>query len=102
MLRADFLTLKDIIVATAILLNLAMKFVEVEPEEDDEVLDLLREVIVVMDSPKAGAVRVVEQRALDAAQEAGVTAVIDPNRRALGQAVRDELRANMPPGHARN
>jgi hypothetical protein len=102
MLRAFYLTSKDIILATAILHNLAVKFGEVDPEEDEEVLDLLRDVIDRMDAPDVEAARVVEQRAIDAAREAGVPAVIDPVKRAQGQAIRDELRANMPPGRARN
>jgi hypothetical protein len=40
---------------------------------------------------------VVEQQAQQAARDAGVAAFLDPQRRALGQAVRDGLRANMPP-----
>jgi hypothetical protein len=43
---------------------------------------------------------VVEQRAQAAAREAGEPALLDPQRRAQGQEIRDELRANMPPRRA--
>jgi hypothetical protein len=51
MLRAHYHHAKIIIVATAILHNIAIKFGEVEPEEDEEVLGLLRAVVTQMDEP---------------------------------------------------
>ncbi len=51
MLRAHYHHAKIIIVATAILHKIAIKFGEVEPEEDEEVLGLLRAVVTQMDEP---------------------------------------------------
>jgi hypothetical protein len=70
---------------------------QVEPEEDEEVLDLLRVVIRQMDEPEEEAGRAVEQAAEVAARAAGVVAVVDPGRRLQGQLNRDLLKLNMPP-----
>jgi hypothetical protein len=70
---------------------------QVEPEEDEEVLDLLRVVIRQMDEPEEEAGRAVEQAAEAAARAAGVAAVVDPGRRLQGQLNRDLLKFNMPP-----
>jgi hypothetical protein len=97
MLRSHFENAKIIVIATAILHNIAIKFGEVEPEEDDEVLDLLRAVIQQMDTPEVEAHRAVEQAAEAAARDAGVPGVADPGRRIEGQLHRDQLKLNMPP-----
>jgi 16S rRNA C1402 (ribose-2'-O) methylase RsmI len=97
MLRSHFENAKIIVIATAILHNIAIKFGEVEPEEDDDVLDLLRAVIQQMDTPEVEAHRAVEQAAEAAARDAGVPGVADPGRRIEGQLHRDQLKLNMPP-----
>ncbi len=53
MLRAHYHHAKPIIMATAILHNIAIKFGEVEPEGDESVLNLLRAVVLQMDEPDA-------------------------------------------------
>jgi hypothetical protein len=97
MLRSHFENAKIIVMATAILHNIAIKFGDVEPEEDEEVLDLLRVVIRQMDEPEEEAGRAVEQAAEAAARAAGVAAIVDAGRRLQGQLNRDMLKMNMPP-----
>jgi hypothetical protein len=94
MLRAHYHHAKLIIMATAILHNIAIKFGEVEPERDESVFNLLRAVVLQMDEPDAEDERAAEA----AAQQVGVNvpAVVDPARRVLGQLRRDQMRDNMP------
>jgi hypothetical protein len=102
-MRAHYDHAKIIIIATAILHNMSILFGEVEPEEDDQVLRHLREVIRIMDAPEERAVAVVERAAEAAVRMAGleVPAVIDAHRRLQGQLARNQLRDNMPPGRRR-
>jgi hypothetical protein len=97
MLRSSYGNAKIIVIATAILHNIAIKFGEVEPEEDEEVLDLLRVVIRQMDEPDDDTGRGLELAAEAAAREAGVLAIVDAGRRIQGQLNRDLLKVNMPP-----
>jgi hypothetical protein len=85
-MRAHYDHAKIIIIATAILHNLSIKFGEVEPEGDMEVIDQLREIIEVMEAPDA-----VDAEVLDVQ----VPAVGDPHRRMLGQIARDNLMNNL-------
>ena len=98
-MRAHYDRAKIIIIATAILHNIAILFGEVEPEEDDQVLRQLREVIRLMDEPEERPEAVVERAAEAAVRWAGleVPAVVDVHRRLLGQLARNELRDRMPP-----
>jgi len=98
-MRAHYDHAKIIIIATAILHNIAILFGEVEPEEDDQVLRQLREVIRLMDEPEERPEAVVERAAEAAVRWAGleVPAVVDVHRRLLGQLARNELRDRMPP-----
>jgi len=102
-MRAHYGHAKIIIIATAILHNMSILFGEVEPEEDEEVLRLLREVIRVMDDPEERAAAVVEGAADAAVRVAGleVPAVVDAHRRLQGQLARNQLRNNMPPRRRR-
>jgi hypothetical protein len=75
---------------------------EVEPEDDEEILDLLRQVILQMDVVEEVNHQEVERAAEQAAHEAGIPAVNDPFRRAQAQHIRNVLRANMPPGGRHN
>jgi hypothetical protein len=97
MLRSHYGNAKIIVIATAILHNIAIKFGEVEPEEDEEVLDQLRVVIRQIDDPEEEAGRAVELAAEAAAREAGIPAIVDAGRRLQGQLIRDQLKVNMPP-----
>ena len=85
-MRAHYDHAKIIIIATAILHNLSIKFGEVEPERDMEVIDQLREIIEVMEAPDA-----VDAEVLDVQ----VPAVGDPHRRMQGQIARDNLMNNL-------
>jgi hypothetical protein len=85
-MRAHYDHAKIIIIATAILHNLSIKFGEVEPEGDMEVIDQLREIIEVMEAPDS-----VDAEVLDVQ----VPAVGDPHRRMLGQIARDNLMNNL-------
>ena len=97
-MRAHYEHAKNTIIATAILHNLSIKFGEVEPEADPDVIDdLLRDIIWEMDEPEVEAPEVAE-RAAEAAVRvvAGeVPAVGDLHRRMLGQMARDNLKDNM-------
>jgi hypothetical protein len=89
-LRTNYDTSKSIIVATAILHNIGIKLGELEPEDDDDVLDLLRAVIIpLMDGPEGE----LAEEAANLRPLARPPAGPDPVRRAAGQRVRDELRA---------
>jgi hypothetical protein len=104
MMRAHYHHAKIIITATAILHNIAIKFGEVEPEEDEEILDLLREVVLQMDEPEEREAELVERAANVEFRDVGfeVPAIIDPHRRLQGQLRRDQLRDNMPQGRRRH
>jgi hypothetical protein len=101
MMRAHFDYASIIVMATAILHNIGVRMGEAEAEDDDEVLNLLRVVIMEMDAPEMEAARAVEAAAeaaaIAVAREAGVAPINDPARRVLGQLRRDQLRDNMPP-----
>ena len=101
MMRAHFDAARIIIIATAILHNIGIRMGDAEAEDDDEVLNLLRVVIVEMDEVEAEAARAGEAAAQAAAvavaEEVGVIPINDPARRVQGQLRRDQLRDNMPP-----
>jgi hypothetical protein len=91
--RAHYHHTKLIIMGTPILHNIAIKFGEVEPEDDESVLNLLRAVVLQMDEPDAE-----DERAAEAAVQQvriNVPAVVDPARRVLGQLRRNQMRDNM-------
>ena len=94
MLRAHYHHAKLIIMATAILHNIAIKFGEVEPEADNDVLHLLQEVVMRMDDADEQVPEVAVRVAPVAVQEAegDVAGVMDPGRRVQGQLRRDQLR----------
>jgi hypothetical protein len=91
-LRTKYETSKSIIIATAVLHNIGIKLGEIEPEDDDDVLDRLRAVIIpMMDGPEGELVDGGENIRPIARPPVGP----DPVRRAAGQQIRDELRAMM-------
>ena len=77
---------------------------QVEPEEDEDVLRLLREVVLQMDEPDEQELEAVERAAEVEVRGVGfeVPAVVDPLRRIQGQLRRDQLRDNMPQGRQRH
>jgi hypothetical protein len=78
----------------AILHNIAIKFGELEPKDDESIHNLLRAVILQMDEPDAE-----DERTAEAAVQQvrfNVPAVVDPARRVLGQLRRNQMRDNMP------
>ncbi len=72
------------------------------PEEDQEIIEALREVILQMEGEDPVDIAAEERAAEHAARNAGVPGVIDPLKRIQGQLSRDDLRNNMPPPRRRD
>ncbi len=95
-MRAHLPSSKVIILAVAILHNVSVRHREVQPEDDEDILEPLREIILQMEAEVQVNPREEEWAAELAVRGAGVPAVNDPIRRAQAQHIRNGLRANVP------
>jgi hypothetical protein len=93
-MQAHLPSSKFIILAVAILHNVSGRLREVQPEDDEEILEPLGEIILQMEAEVQVNPREEGRAAELAVRGAGVPAVNDPIRKA--QHIRNGFRANMP------